>query len=251
MHLVQRDIVKWLQSLDLSCALKTPRRDLCNGFMVAEILSRYNKEVQMHSIDTGLAVTRRLDNWAQIKKYLSKMHCTTVPDELINDTLQGREGAAVKLLSLLYTFLTKRELKEDVFAPERAAMASHALMPGYARPTAAKVLRDANDQTQERVAKMTGKTDEQKLRAHSEQLLDHHMTEMQAIKLVEPQRYVPVAHGNLRSHTGHSGSRDAPKLRQKMQVARELAGQWNRRGVGERIQGKGRERAGGRVPVRI
>lgn len=36
-----RDVYKFLQRLDLSCPIKHPRRDLSNGFYVAEILSRF------------------------------------------------------------------------------------------------------------------------------------------------------------------------------------------------------------------
>lgn len=36
-----RDVYKFLQRLDLSCPIKSPRRDLSNGFYVAEILSRF------------------------------------------------------------------------------------------------------------------------------------------------------------------------------------------------------------------
>lgn len=36
-----RDVYKFIQRLDLSCTLQHPRRDLSNGFYVAEMLSRF------------------------------------------------------------------------------------------------------------------------------------------------------------------------------------------------------------------
>lgn len=38
---LHRDVYKWLASLDMSHNIKNPKRDMQNGFVVAELLQRY------------------------------------------------------------------------------------------------------------------------------------------------------------------------------------------------------------------
>lgn len=49
-----REIINWLDSLDLAYSVRNVRRDLANGFVVAEILSRYfPREVNIYTYDNS------------------------------------------------------------------------------------------------------------------------------------------------------------------------------------------------------
>jgi hypothetical protein len=61
---VARDVLKWLQSLRLTASYMNPRRDAANGYLVAEIFSKYyHNDVPMHTFDPGHSLDRRLANW--------------------------------------------------------------------------------------------------------------------------------------------------------------------------------------------
>ena len=63
-----REIHKWLHSLDLSYKITHPQKDLANGFLVGEILSRYFPEyIEMRSLNTGLSLENRESNWNYIR----------------------------------------------------------------------------------------------------------------------------------------------------------------------------------------
>ena len=189
---MQREIIKWIQSLDLSLPLKHPRRDLSNGFLVAEIISRYDTDVSMHSFDNGCSTKKKFDNWQLIRKILERRKCKSVTEDLIEDTLQARPDAGRILLENLYTHLTKKELKAPVIP--LPGEAPDAAQPSYARKTAVAAIRAVNDETHDRLADLTGKKDEKtRLKRNDELLVNHHVT-WKAYKMTETQHFQPTRH---------------------------------------------------------
>lgn len=94
-------------------------RDFANGFLVAEIFSRYDeRNVQMHSFDNGSSLAARKDNWALMMRYFRKRGFETDQDE-VDAITHCEPGAAVAFINRVYTFLTNRRCGPA--APARAA----------------------------------------------------------------------------------------------------------------------------------
>lgn len=68
-----REIIKWVNSLNLSVPYSDVHRTLQNGFLVAEITSKYYPYlVTMHSYSNSQKSTDISDNWDQLKKIFKK-----------------------------------------------------------------------------------------------------------------------------------------------------------------------------------
>ncbi len=64
-----REVLQWLDSLDLSYSVRNPRMDLANGFLIAEILTRkYPNELSILTFYNAQRKDRKIDNWQQIQK---------------------------------------------------------------------------------------------------------------------------------------------------------------------------------------
>jgi hypothetical protein len=134
---LSREILKWIQSLDLSYSVKNPKRDFSNGFLVAEIFSRYFRlDIQMHAYDNAISLQRKLANWELLERFFIKkqvpisrdmidacIHCRSPPPShllassascdplaLHVTSSRCRDGAVQSLLETVYTCLTNRKI---------------------------------------------------------------------------------------------------------------------------------------------
>lgn len=116
-YCLPREICKWLQSLDLSFNVKNPKRDISNGYLVAEIMTRYfPKDVNILNYENGTRLAAKVDNWEQLCRIFSKqfsaqamLHPITKED--IDPVIHCATGHAEAFIFKLYSSLTKRKLK--------------------------------------------------------------------------------------------------------------------------------------------
>lgn len=67
-----REVLQWLDSLDLSYSVRNPKMDLANGFIIAEILTRkYSNEISILTFYNAQKKEKKIDNWQQIQKCTS------------------------------------------------------------------------------------------------------------------------------------------------------------------------------------
>ncbi|KAF4666480.1 hypothetical protein FOL47_004081 [Perkinsus chesapeaki] len=146
-----REVQKWLQSLDLTYAVKNPHRDFANGFLVAEVFSRYFPgQVTMHSFDPGLSLATKQNNWESLFKFFNKYHVDITVEDF-EPVIHNRPGAGVTLITKVYSILTKRKPGAVVVGSGGGGDRRNAPIvdggqeegtPSYARTTASVVLRD-------------------------------------------------------------------------------------------------------------
>ncbi|XP_003387695.1 PREDICTED: spermatogenesis-associated protein 4-like isoform X2 [Amphimedon queenslandica] len=140
-----REVIKWLQSLDLSHPIKNVKRDFSNGYLVAEILAwYYPHDLQMHSFSNGTSLTARQGNWEQLERLFLKEKFD-IPKELIDNTIHCKPSGAKLLIERLYTLLTLKELK---YLPAKCTpddftdRTYQSQLPLYARATASQSIKN-------------------------------------------------------------------------------------------------------------
>jgi hypothetical protein len=130
-----RQIVKWIDSLDLSYQVRNPRKDLATGYLVAEILTRYYpKELSIYSFHNAQGREKRHNNWDRIQQFLKRKEFDLTSEEYLAISNMAPK-TALAVLVRLYEFFTRKKYVErsaEKDSPEE----------GYARPTVASLTKD-------------------------------------------------------------------------------------------------------------
>lgn len=198
-----RDILKWLQSLDLTYSVKNAKRDFSNGFLVAEILSRFfPQEVQMHSFDNGSALNKKLDNWDQIVKFCDRKQIS-IPHSLIDEVVHCKDGAALPLLQIIYTSLTNRPAAK-VIKPQT----DEELIPPFARATATALIRETIKDSELK----TVLADQNTNRSKTKEILSKHNEALRDEKLSDPQRFTARTEKRIPPKQVASSQDDVPQV---------------------------------------
>lgn len=140
-----REVIKWLQSLDLTYSIKNVRRDFSNGYLIAEILAwYYPQDIEMHSFSNGTSLQTKLGNWQQLERFFTKEKLD-VAKEFIEGTIHCKPGAANTLLERVYSLLTNRilhYLPAQQHPCDFSDSTYQTQLPPYARSTAAKSIKN-------------------------------------------------------------------------------------------------------------
>lgn len=182
-----REVLRWVQSLDLAYSVKNVRRDFANGFLVAEIISRYySKDISMHSYDNGDAAKKKRDNWSQLLKVFRKVRLGHIITEEQGNLIACLEdGAAVEFLCHLYEELTQRKLQTLVKKPTVGRVA------GYAREIAVNKIRKAHD-----INNLNEESDEHKVMEIGSVVINEHEASLQEERLQNPSRFSTASTSN-------------------------------------------------------
>ena len=102
-----REMVKWMLTLDISYPVKYPRRDLANGFLIAETLSSYfPDDITMHSYVNASSGNNKSSNWALLTKQMRKVGVRCSPEEA-NKIMHAEGDYALDLITQIYHFCTR------------------------------------------------------------------------------------------------------------------------------------------------
>ncbi|CAG9570088.1 conserved hypothetical protein [Leishmania major strain Friedlin] len=114
-----REILAWLQSLQLGGSVKYPKRDLANGYVIAHICARYWPHVPLHSFENKAGAASKQSNWFVLQKVL-RQKGVDVSAAMVDGMMNGADDCASTFLQQLYTVLTGKHADTEAVPLEDA-----------------------------------------------------------------------------------------------------------------------------------
>ncbi|KAK0042790.1 spermatogenesis-associated protein 4-like isoform X1 [Biomphalaria pfeifferi] len=192
-----RDILKWLQSLDLTTQIRNPKWDFSNGYLVAEIFSwYYPQEILMHSFYNGESLAQKNKNWYLLKNFILR-NSFDIKMEDVDGTIHCREGAAVQLVESMYEILTNKRVKKILpeIETDYTDFAYQQRLPMHARPTASKAVKNNLRLTEiladQNIITSTAKPDwfAQRTILKAQKIINDHIDHRRQERIEDPKRF--------------------------------------------------------------
>ncbi|GET86571.1 hypothetical protein, conserved [Leishmania tarentolae] len=114
-----REILAWLQSLQLGGLVKYPKRDLANGYVIAHICARYWPHVPLHSFENKTSTASKQSNWFVLRKVL-RQKGVEVSAAMLQGMMNSTDDCASAFLQQLYTVLTGKRADTEAVPLEGA-----------------------------------------------------------------------------------------------------------------------------------
>ena len=67
-----RELVKWIERLDLNYQVTNYQRDLSNGIVASDILKKYMPDINMNYFYNEQNLEKKFHNWNEIQRLLKK-----------------------------------------------------------------------------------------------------------------------------------------------------------------------------------
>ncbi|CRH01299.1 conserved Plasmodium protein, unknown function [Plasmodium relictum] len=133
-----REIIKWLQYLDLSHSFKNIK-SASNGILISEIINIYMPQsINMNSLENGFSKEIKKKNWLIIKKILTNLNIFFDEASIINSDKKEITNLFIQLYEY---FNQKKHQKEQLCVKEGN---NELQIPSFARSTITQKVRESN-----------------------------------------------------------------------------------------------------------